>query len=119
MNTEAAQTESIVRNHLQTFLDQKGVAALLQDYADTARFYSEARVYEGKPEIGAFFTDFIAALPPGAMEHFSLRSLRVHDNMAYITWSAGAGIPMGTDTFIVGNGKIVSQTFAMYAVPAR
>jgi len=31
----------------------------------------------------------------------------------------GNDIPLGTDTFVVDNGKIVSQTFAMYAVPAQ
>jgi hypothetical protein len=30
----------------------------------------------------------------------------------------GSDVPLGTDTFVVDNGKIVSQTFAMYAVPA-
>ena len=44
--------------------------------------------------------------------------MQVDGNVAYITWSVGADIPMGTDTFVVGNGKIVSQTFAMYARPA-
>ena len=66
-----------------------------------------------------FFTDFIGSLPAGAIDHFSLKSLRVDGNIAYIAWSVGADIPMGTDTFFVGNGKIVSQTFAMYAVPAQ
>lgn len=52
-----------------------------------------------------------------AIERFSLRSLRVGGDIAYITWSVGSAIPLGTDTFVVDNGKIVSQTFAMYAVP--
>jgi hypothetical protein len=57
--------------------------------------------------------------PPGAIDRFSLRSQRVDGNIAFITWSVGSGIPLGTDTFVVNNGKIVSQTFAMYAVPAQ
>jgi len=63
--------------------------------------------------------DFIGSLPAGVIDDFSLRSMRVDGNIAYITWSAGSGIPLGTDTFVVDNGKIVSQTFAMYAVPAQ
>ena len=55
----------------------------------------------------------------GAIDNFSLRSLRVDGNIAYITWSVGSDIPLGTDTFVVDNGKIVSQTFAMYAAPVR
>jgi ketosteroid isomerase-like protein len=119
MKSQSAVTETVVRNHLQAFLEQKGVAAILNDYDENARFISEARIYQGMQEIRDFFTDFIGSLPAGAIDRFSLRSLRVDGNMAYITWSVGADIPLGTDTFVVGNGKIVSQTFAMYAVPGR
>ena len=119
MKSQSAVTETVVRNHLQAFLEQKGVAAILNDYDENARFISEARIYQGMQEIRDFFTDFIGSLPAGAIDRFSLRSLRVDGNMAYITWSVGADIPLGTDTFVVGNGKIVSQTFAMYAAPDR
>jgi len=119
MNTESTVTETVVRNHLQAFLEQKGIAAILNDYDEDARFFSEAKIYQGKQEIHGFFMDFVGSLPPGAIDHFSLRSLRVDGNIAYITWSAGSGIPLGADTFVVDDGKIVSQTFAMYAVPAQ
>jgi ketosteroid isomerase-like protein len=117
MNTQSSVTETVVRNHLQAFIEQKGIAAILNDYDENARFYSEAKIYQGKQEIQGFFSNFIDSLPAGAIDRFSLRSLQVDGNIAYITWSVGADIPMGTDTFVVGNGKIVSQTFAMYAVP--
>jgi ketosteroid isomerase-like protein len=115
MNTQPAATEAIVRNHLQAFVEQKGIDAILSDYDDNARFHSEARTYKGKQEISDFFASFIASLPIGAAERFSLRTLRVDGELAYITWSAGREIPLGTDTFVVRNGKIVSQTFAMYS----
>ena len=119
MNAESSVTETVVRNHLQAFLEQKGIAAILNDYDEDARFYSEAQIYQGKQEIHGFFTDFIGSLPAGGIDQFSLRSQRVDGNIAYITWSVGSDIPLGTDTFVVDNGKIVSQTFAMYAVPAH
>ena len=118
MNARSSDTEAVVRNHLQAFVEKKGVAAILTDYDDNACFHSEARIYRGKHEIRGFFEDFIASLPPGAADRFSLRSLRVEGDLAYITWSAGREIPLGTDTFVVRYGKIVSQTFAMYATPA-
>ena len=115
MSTQPSTTEAIVRNHLQAFLEQKGIAAILSDYDEDAHFHSEARTYHGKREIGTFFEDFIAALPPESTKRFTLRTLKVDGDLAYITWSAGQEIPLGTDTFVVRNGKIVSQTFAMYA----
>jgi ketosteroid isomerase-like protein len=119
MNVDSADTETVVRHHLQAFLEQKGVAAIVSDYDDDARFYSEAKIYHGKQEIHDFFTGFIASLPAEAIENFTLRSLRVARNVAYITWCVGSDIPLGTDTFVVDNGKIVSQTFAMYAATAQ
>lgn len=118
MNAQSSETEAVVRNHLQAFVEKKGVAAILTDYDDDARFHSEAATYRGKREIREFFEKFIASLPPGAAESFSLRTLRVDGDVAYITWSAGREIPLGTDTFVVRNGRIVSQTFAMYAAQA-
>jgi hypothetical protein len=118
MNVETSVTETVVRNHLQAFLEQKGVAAIVSDYDEDARFYSEAKLYRGKQEIYGFFTDFISSLPAGAIERFTVRSLRVDRDIAYITWCVGSDIPLGTDTFVVDDGKIVSQTFAMYAAAA-
>lgn len=118
-DTEAAAvTESVVRHHLQAFLQQQGVAAIVSDYDDDARFLTEAAIHRGKREIQGFFTAFLAALPPGALDRFTLTSLRVAGNVAYITWRVGDDIPLGTDTFVVENGKLVSQTFAMYAPDA-
>ena len=114
MSNHPSATEAIVRNHLQAFLEQKGIAAILSDYDDDARFHSEVRTYRGKQEIGSFFEDFIASLPPDVTKRFALRTLQVDGDLAYITWSAGREIPLGTDTFVVRNGKIVSQTFAAY-----
>lgn len=119
MNSESSATETVIRNHLQAFLEQKGIAAILSDYDEDARFYSEAEIYQGKQEIQRFFTDFIASLPAGGIDRFSLRSQRVDGSIGYITWSVGIDIPLGTDTFVVNDGKIVSQTFAMYAAPAQ
>lgn len=118
MKTLSTVTENVVRNHLRTFLNQEGLDAILEDYALDAHFLSEGRTYRGKSEIREFFASFIAALPPQAIRQFLLRSLRCEDDVAQITWSAGSELPLGTDTFVVRDGKIVSQTFAMYAPTA-
>jgi ketosteroid isomerase-like protein len=115
MSSQSSVTEAVVRKHLQTFVERRGVAAILDDYDDDARLYSEAAVYRGKDQIRDFFVEFIGSLPAEAVDRFSLRSLRVDGDLAYITWSAGSDIPMATDTFVVRNGKIASQTFAMLA----
>lgn len=118
MNALSSVTDAVVRNHLQAFLEQKGVDSMVRDYDDAAQFHTEARIYSGKQEIHGFFVDFIDGLPAGAVGRFKLRSLQVEGSVGYITWSVGSEIPLGTDTFVVDNGKIVSQTFAMYFAPS-
>lgn len=118
MNPDPGNTEVVVRRHLQAFLERQGIDALLSDYADDACFLSEDRAWCGKPAIGSFFEGFLAWLSPQAFSQFTLRSLRVEGEMAHITWSAGPEVPLGTDTFVVRRGRIVSQSFAMHALPA-
>ena len=51
-------------------------------------------------------------LPPGS--DFKLQKMLVDGEVAYIAWSAesaGFRMPLGTDTFVVRDGKIVAQTF--------
>jgi ketosteroid isomerase-like protein len=119
MNPYFGDIETVVRRHLQAFVEQQGLDAILNDYADDACFLSEGRAYCGKPAIREFFEAFIAALPPQAISQFTLRSLRVQGDVAYITWSAGPELPLGTDTFVVRMGRIVAQTFAMVAAPVN
>ncbi|HEX3140584.1 MAG TPA: nuclear transport factor 2 family protein [Rhizobacter sp.] len=119
MNPNASDAETIVRHHLQAFVEQQGLDAILNDYANDACFLSEDHAYCGKQAIRAFFEGFIAALPSQAIGQFKLRSLRVQGDVAHITWSAGPELPLGTDTFVVRQGKIVSQTFAAHAAPVR
>jgi len=114
MRTKPSDTEAVVQTHLEAFVQQMGVDAIVRDYHDDARFLSEARTYHGKREIRQFFEAFLASLPPKAIDRFALRTLRVEGDVAYITWSAGDDVPLGTDTFVVRDGKIVSQTFAMH-----
>ena len=117
MSSSSSETESVVRKHLTAFLQRKGVGAIVSDYGEGARLYTEHQVFIGRPEIHRFFAQFLDALPPGAIDRFELRSLRVDGTIAFITWRVEGDIPLGTDTFIVEDGRIVSQTFAMHAVP--
>lgn len=115
MNTESSTTEAVVRHHLEAFLAQQGIDAIVRDYHDAARLYTEAKIHHGKQEIHGFFENFIDSLPERGIDRFELRSLQVEGTIAYITWNVGTDILLGTDTFVVAHGQIVAQTFAMYA----
>ncbi len=63
--TQPSMTEMVVRIHLQAFLEQKGLAAILSDYDDEACFLTEDKTYRGKREIQDFFEHFMAAPAAG------------------------------------------------------
>jgi ketosteroid isomerase-like protein len=117
MSAQLVDAETVVRKHLRTFLQGQGADAIVSDYDDAAKLFTENRVFAGKPEIRRFFTQFLNALPPGAIERFKLKSLHADGTIAFITWSVTGDIPLGTDTFVVVDGRIVSQTFAMHGAP--
>ena len=118
MSTCSTETENVVRQHLHAFLQGHGADAIISDYHESARLITEDQVFAGRPAIRHFFEQFLGALPPGATDRFKLKNLRVDGTMALITWNVGNDIPLGTDTFVVVDGKIASQTFAMHAAPA-
>lgn len=113
MNIESAATRTVIHRHLQTFLAGQGAAAIVADYHDDADFYTEDRIYRGPAQIADFFTGFLGALPAEAIENFALTSEQVHGTVGLITWQVAGQIPLGADTFLVRDGKIVSQTFVM------
>ena len=118
MESTSSITHTVVRNHLQAFLERRGIDAIVSDYADNACFLTESVTYRGTDEISGFFERFVASLPAQAIENFTLRHLSVEGDVALIVWSAGRDLPLGTDTFVVRGGKIVAQTFAMHAAAA-
>ena len=51
---------------------------------------------------------------------FDMKCQEVHGDVAYIVWKAETPklvVEMGTDTFVVRNGKIAVQTFSVHMVP--
>jgi ketosteroid isomerase-like protein len=114
----ASATEAVVSNHLGCFaaLDLPGVLA---DYAPDAVLIVPSGVLRGADEIRPFFaTMFAEFAKPGAT--FDLRQQIAEGEVAYIWWTAETAdstYELGTDTFVVRDGKIAAQTFAFKATP--
>jgi ketosteroid isomerase-like protein len=113
MSKDAKQTERVIRQHLTAFLEDQGIDAILSDYHEDAVFLTPEAVYRGKRAIRAFFVGFLANLPAGARDDFELRRIEVDHDLGYIVWDLNGAVSLGTDTFIVRDGRIAQQTFAM------
>lgn len=117
MSTSTEQTLNVMNRHLQAFMTNQGADGIVADYDPHAILYAPDRVYRGVEEIRRFFEAFLHNLPEQALALFRMRSQQAHDEVGYIVWNVGDLIPLGTDTFVVKDGKIVQQTYAAHVCP--
>jgi hypothetical protein len=106
-------TQQVLEHHLQAF--GEGVDSIVSDYDEHASIITPQGTFRGLTEIRAFLSAFVAGIPKGFDDAFKLTKMEVIDEVAYIEWEANPWSPMGTDTFIVRDGKILCQTFATYS----
>jgi len=114
MNT----TREILDRHLKCF-GEGNLDGILADYAATAVLFMPDGPLKGtsamRPVFKAIFAEFGK---PGTV--FALKQLSVDGEHAYILWTAETAdnvYEMGTDTFVVRDGKIVAQSFAARITP--
>ncbi len=113
MSSNSSETQSVVTNHLGAFF-RASIDDVVQDYAPDATFIVRDGRLRGTQEIRGFFSNFIDTLPPGFLEAFKMHRQQFEGEMGYIVWEALPWVQLGTDTFVVRNGKIVMQTFASH-----
>lgn len=110
-------TKDVLDNHLKSFFEGN-LDGILSDYAPGAVFFTPAGPLRGAA-IGSFFTALLAEFgKPGAV--FNLKEKFVEGDHAYILWTAETAdnrYELGTDTFVVRDGKIAVQSFAGKTTP--
>jgi ketosteroid isomerase-like protein len=114
MSTETS-TQTTLDHHIQAFAE--GIDATMQYYTEDSVLITPDATHRGLADIRGFFTAFMGAMPAGMMDSFKLNRSEVAGEVAYIVWEAKPWFPLGTDTFVVRDGKIVYQTAAVYAAP--
>jgi len=111
-------TKSIIDNHLQRF-GERDLKGILSDYAPDAVLFAPEGPLKGVDAIRTLFQGMLAEFgKPGAT--FNLKHLSVEGDNGYILWTAETAdnvYELGTDTFVVRNGKIAVQSFAGKIVP--
>lgn len=115
---DTAMTQQVLAHHLE-FFGKRDLAATMADYTDEATFFSQGGVLHGADAIRQFFGTLFEEFEKPGMS-FDLLQQEVDGDTAYIVWKAESAdnvFEIGTDTFIVQNGKIVTQTFAGKITP--
>ena len=106
-------TKDVVSHHLKAF-NERDLKGVLSDYARASFFFTQNGPLKGvdaiRPLFQALITEFAK---PGSK--FNMKQQSVEGNHAYIFWTAETAdnvYEVGTDTFVVRDGKIVAQSFA-------
>jgi len=115
---QAASAKAVVEQHLKCFFEGD-LNGILSDYAPGAVFFTPDGPLRGLDEIRPLFQAMIAEFKkPGAA--FNLKHQSVEGDCAYILWTAETAdnvYELGTDTFVVRDGKIVAQSFTSKITP--
>jgi ketosteroid isomerase-like protein len=113
-------TQSVIDHHLQSF-HARDLADLMSDYDAGAVLFTPSGPQRGRDAIEGLFRALLDEFgKPGAT--FRLHRLTVDGEHGYIVWSAQTAdnvYELGTDTFVVRDGKIAVQSFAGRVVPRR
>ena len=113
-----ASTKEVVDNHLKCF-GEGDIKGILSDYAPGAVLFTPDGPLRGVDAIRTLFQVMIEEFgKPGAM--FSMKQQFVEGDYAYILWTAESAdnvYEVGTDTFVVRDGKIVTQSFTGKITP--
>ena len=107
----ARSTQEVLQHHLDALAAQD-VASVVSDYADDASLIAPDVTVTGTVALHDFFTGILKAMP-GIIDALSIDRTEIVGEVAYIVWHAPGFASLGTDTFLVRDGRIVTQTFAM------
>ncbi len=109
-------TETVLNHHLEGF-SNGDVDAVMEDFTDDSVLILPDTTLTDLESIRAAFTGFFDGLfKPGTYE-FMMDRMEVTGDVAYIVWHStnqGMDVKLGTDTFLIRDGKIAVQTFAAF-----
>ena len=109
----AGMTQDVLTHHLACF-GKGDLDGIMADYTSASRLFTLNGVLRGMGPIRELFVTMFSEFAKPGMSFEMLRQ-DVDGDTAYIVWKADTAdnrYELGTDTFVVKDGKIVTQTFA-------
>ena len=114
-----SSTKDVADHHLKAFL-AGDLDETLKDYAEGSVFISPNGIAHGRDEIHAVFIRLFAGLFAPGTYTFTVDMEHCEGDVAYTLWHAecaDADIVLGTDTLVIRDGAIMTQTVALKLAP--
>lgn len=109
------KTNEILTHHLTAFGDNN-LDEIMKDYTEQSEVLTIDGSQKGLERIRNFFAEMFITIPTGS--EFEMKQLTVTGNVAHIVWASKsnvAEIPLGSDTFVLVNDKIMVHTVVAYS----
>ena len=106
----SAGTQEVWQHHIDAWT-ARDADEIVADYTDDSVVVLVDRVYRGKAEIRGLFVKLFETFDKA--EKHEIDPALVVGKIVYLTWRAtieGIEYPLGTDTFVIEEGKILYQT---------
>lgn len=106
-------TEAVVNHHLHAF-GAGDVDEILVDYTEDSVLMTPDATITGFDGLRAAFSGLFGGIFTPGTYTFTMDRMTVEGDVAYIVWHAScaeADVVIGTDTFVVRDGKIATQTY--------
>ncbi len=113
ISIDESVTKSILEHHFQT-IQHNDIDGVMMDYTEESILITPNSTYKGLAEIRANFIRVFESMPANGTTITFTKS-ETNRDIAYVVWKATTPtleFKYATDTFVIINGKIVSQTFA-------
>jgi ketosteroid isomerase-like protein len=113
-----SSTQAVLDHHLQCF-GAGDLDGIMSDFSPDAVVFTPTGPIRGIDAVRGLFTSFVAEFgkPDSA---FDTKVQTVEGDHAYIVWTADTPdniYELGSDTFVVRDGKIVMQSYVAKATP--
>ncbi len=113
------KTGEILNHHVSAFMETD-VNEIMKDFTEASELLTPEGALKGLNAIRSFFEEIFKVVPKGAT--LEMKQSIIRNNIAYIVWAAESpfvSIPLGTDTFIIKNDKIMYQIMAAHIIPKQ
>ncbi len=111
------KTQEVINHHLSAFLEAD-LNEIMKDFTEESELLTPDGALKGLNSISSFFGEVFKIMPKGSA--FEMKQMILRDGISYLTWtgdSSFVSVPLGTDSFIIKNDKILYQTFAAHIIP--
>jgi hypothetical protein len=109
--------QEVLQHHLSAFVEAD-VNEIVKDFTEESEIFTPDGALKGLNAIRSFYEESFKIIPKGST--LEMKQVIVRDNIAYMAWSCESSfvsIPLGTDSFIIENYKILYQTLAAHIIP--